>query len=180
MCAVEVAPIIVVSGPAGVGKSTVAGLCAAAFERGVHLRSDDFLYAVVSGFVDPSSAEATCQNETVGGALGAAAIQFAVGGYTVLADGTFFPSGVEGFAAMAARKGVALHYAVLRADLATCSDRAAERGAMPDQDASARLHERLSDLGRYEANVIDATASPEDVAAQVLALVDAGRALVRP
>ncbi|MCU1430777.1 MAG: shikimate kinase, partial [Actinomycetia bacterium] len=57
-------PIIVVSGPGGVGKSTVSHLIAAAFDRSVHLQTDDLMASVVKGWVDPNLPEAGHQNET--------------------------------------------------------------------------------------------------------------------
>ena len=47
-----VGPLIVLSGPTGVGKSTVGRLVAAEFARSVHLRADDLMASVVGGFVD--------------------------------------------------------------------------------------------------------------------------------
>jgi len=56
-----VGPLIVLSGPTGVGKSTVGSLVAAEFSRSVHLRADDLMASVVGGFVDPNLAEAEPQ-----------------------------------------------------------------------------------------------------------------------
>src|SRR6478609_9703819 len=61
--------VIVVSGPGGVGKSTVSRLLAARFDRSVHLNTDDFMAAVVSGWADPNLPGADQQNEAVGGAF---------------------------------------------------------------------------------------------------------------
>jgi hypothetical protein len=59
--------------------------------------------------------------------MAAAAAQLAVGGYTVILDGTMFPDGVDGMAEICGRRGVPVHYAVLRATLAACLERATHR-----------------------------------------------------
>ena len=170
------APIVVVSGPSGAGKTTVGRLVAEAFERSVHVEGDVFLFSVINGWVDPWLPEAAKQNEVIGGAVGASAIEFAVGGYTVILDGTFFPDGVDGLAEWSARRDVPVHYAVLRADLETCLRRVAQRrpGDTENIDAFHLLHARMSDLGRYEANVIDASGAPAAVAAAILEGVATG------
>jgi len=174
-----VSPILLVSGPSGVGKTTVAPLVAATFDLGVHVRAESFWAFVVSGWVDPSKPESAHQNHVLGGVVAAAAIQFAVGGYSVVVDGTFFPDGADGMAQMCARREVPLHYAVLRADLATCLTRVAQRqGHEPvDPSAFAALHARFADLGEDEASVIDALQAPDDIAVELRSALAAGRLL---
>lgn len=51
---------LILTGPPGVGKTTVAGLLAQRGERSVHLEADRFFFFIRSGFVepwDPASAE---------------------------------------------------------------------------------------------------------------------------
>lgn len=171
------APILVVTGPSGAGKTTVGRMVAATFELSVHIQSDDFVQFVVKGWVDPSLPASAGQNHVLGGAIAAAAMQFAEGGYAVVLDGHWLPDGLEGLTQMCVRRGVPLHYAVLRPDLATCLARVGQRrpGDPEHPEAFARLHARFADLGDHEPSVIDAGGSPDDVAAALLAAFAAGQ-----
>ncbi len=183
-------PVLVVSGPSGVGKSTTSRLVATTFPSSVHLRADDFTYAIVSGLVQPSLPEAAHQNEVVGAAIAITVMQFAEAGYTVILDGHLFPNGLQGLAEGCALRGIAVHYPVLRTDLATCiARRTSESRAREEGPDAARRPPRpvlrasrpFSDLGGFEANVIEAAGAPDGVAAAVLAAFHSGRlvAMVR-
>ena len=169
------AELFVVTGPAGVGKSTVSRLVAATFEPSAHLRMDDFLLAVVGGWVDPWLPEAAEQNDVVGRAAVAAAMQYLAGGYTVVLDGTVFPDAFEQLAAACGDLEIPLHYVVLRADRATCIDRATARdGARPSEERYTQLHARFEGLGDRERHVVDATGAPDEVATRVVAALRTG------
>jgi hypothetical protein len=172
--------ILVITGPSGVGKSTVSGLVSRSFELGVHLPIDDVERFIVAGWVDQASPEVGRQNHAVGSAGVSAAMQFAVGGYTVVVDGCIFPDVLPGLANACRARGVALHYAVLRAGSRVCLERASRRAAGDiDEAAFQRLWDRFADLSRLEQNVIDASADADAVAAAVLQPYRQGRLLVR-
>ena len=174
-------PVIVVAGPSGVGKTTVSKLLAENFDPSAHIDTDVFLYAVVNGLVEPSSEKAQQQNEIIGGAVGAAALEFAAGGYSVVLDGDFFPDGVQGLARWASRSRVEVHYVVLRADFDTCLRRVQQRRAGDPESVEAfrLLHSRFEDVSPFEANVFDSGEPPEHIAAAALNAFSAGRLLVR-
>ena len=176
------APIIVVSGPGGVGKKTIADLVAAAFGRSVHLKADDLLASVVSGLVRPDSPEAEQQNEAIGGALAVSAMSFARDGYATLVSGYLFPDGVAGLAAACGERGLSCHYAVLMAGLETCWERA--RGKVegrwpPEFEPVANVHDRFSGLELDDRHVIDAAGPASTVSGAVLAAFRAGNLEVR-
>jgi len=174
-------PIIVVSGPAGVGKSTVSRLLAAQFDRSVHLQIDDLMASVVSGWVDPALPEADLQNEAVGGAAAVAAMGFAQDGYTAVVDGYLFPDGVSGLADACRRRHLSCHYVVLNADIQTCWTRASGRpeGRWPlEPEPVARVHARFADCGVDETHLVDATADADHVASLVLAAFRDGKLTV--
>jgi predicted kinase len=180
---VAAAPLIVVSGPSGVGKTTVGCLVAAGFERSAHLDADDFMVSIVRGWIDPSLPDAAPQHQAVGGALAGAAFGFAEQGYTTVVSGHLFPEGVQGLAVGCAARGVPCHYAVLTADLETCRARATARGERRwplVSDAFAQQHERFARLDVDQRHVLDATASPAVVTDAVLAAFRAGRLVVEP
>jgi len=170
-----VVELLIVTGPAGVGKSEVSGRVALTAERSVHLRIDAFMRSIVNGWIDPWLAEAGQQNEAIGGAVFAAAMEFAAAGYTVIVDGCIFHSSLDRLARACRHRSVPLSYAVLRCDLDTCCERAARRdGEIPDRGLAAALHARFEDLGAYERHVVDAAGTRDEVTAALVSAFEAG------
>ena len=141
------------------------------------MQSDVFCRFFADPFPAPDSAAGSRRYEIIGVAQAAAAIQFALGGYTVILDGTLFPEGAAGMAEICGRRGVKVHYAVLSADLDTCLQRAGQRDAAepPDIDGFIGLHSRFADLSHRQSYVIDASGSAEQVADAVLTAYGSSR-----
>ena len=150
--------ILIVSGPPGAGKSTVARRLAETWDGlAVHVPTDAFYSAILSGYVAPWLAESDAQNITVNEAVAAAAAAYAAGGYAVLLDGVVGPWFIEPYRQAARGAGADLAYVVLRPDRRTAVARARDREEMPLIDYPAGLFERFDKLGLFEAHAVDTT-----------------------
>ena len=73
------AQIIILSGPPGAGKSTVAPLLADHFDLSVVLQMDEFFHFIRRGHIAPFLPDAAQQNEVVSDVLAATAASAATG-----------------------------------------------------------------------------------------------------
>jgi predicted ABC-type ATPase len=171
--------VLILTGPPGAGKSTVADVLArSSREPSVHLHTDDFYDRFIkSGFILPWLPESHAQNATVTNAIAAAAFAYARGGYFVIVDGIVGAWFVEPYRAAAA--GVPLHYAVLMpesADLAV--RRVKQRGThgLKAEPAVRELYRQFSALGALEKHALHTAAfSVEQTVGSLREQMAAGR-----
>ncbi|HZU71259.1 MAG TPA: AAA family ATPase [Acidimicrobiales bacterium] len=171
------APILVISGCSGVGKSTVSRSLAGRFDSAVHLPADTFYRLFDDPWPDPESAEGARRYRAVGAAVGSAAGQLALGGYLVILDGTMFPTGADELADIWRDRGVEVHYALLRAPLEVCLARARTRDPEFNWDLRAfeALHARYDRVALPSVQRFDAAPGPDEVTLAVEAAFRTGR-----
>lgn len=153
--------ILILTGPPGTGKSTVAALAAGetSWDRSVHIRTDDFYHYLAKGAIPPYLPGSEDQNLVVIRAIVAAAREYLAGGYEVVVDGIVGPWFLDPWI-QAARQGAEIQYVLLRASREETLARALGRAKL-DRQTNTLLVEQMWDqfqnLGRYEAHVVDTT-----------------------
>ncbi len=125
------APLLLLTGSPGCGKTTVAPLVADRHELSVCLDLDWFFAKLRRGAIDPWREEAHTQNRIVLHAAAVAVAAFAGGGYFTVAEGILYPFMLDLFAAACAPYRVAAHYAVLRAPIDLVQQRVQDRKVEP-------------------------------------------------
>lgn len=175
--------VIVLSGPPGAGKSTVARLLTAGHSPSVHLHADDFWASIVTGAIPPYQPGSGQQNQVVMTVLANAALGYAGGGYYVVVDGVVGPWYIGEFRIAAAGSGIPLHYVILRPDEQTTLHRASGRGtdALTEPGPVLDMYRQFQDLGEYDVHAIDSAGrDADDTARLIRAGLAAGRFRLNP
>lgn len=165
-------PVLIVTGPPGVGKTTTAGILAARAARAVHLEADAFFRFIRSGSIEPWKPESRVQNEIVMRIVARAAADYATAGYFTIVDGIVIPEWfLDPLRDALHGAGHSVAYVVLRAPLSTCVARVQDREGVPlaDPDVIEQIWQSFADLGDLERNAIEIGDKSPDEAGELLA-----------
>ncbi|GAA3047158.1 AAA family ATPase [Actinokineospora globicatena] len=169
-------PPIILTGPPGAGKTTIARLLAPHLPRSVHLHTDDFWHYITAP-IPPHLPEAHTQNTAVMNIIATTTHAYTNAGYQVICDGIIGPWFLPTFGPHP------LHYIVLTPTEPTTLTRATTREApaLTDQTPILSLHRQFASLGPLAHHALDTTTlTPAQTTTTILNALTTGAYLLTP
>jgi len=158
--------IIILSGPVGAGKSTVAQEIIKAFSSPVvYIEGDKFWFYIVKGF---ESIGRFKNFKTIMASMTVAAIPYAHAGYEVILDFSIPPWFVPTAFKITNKREIPLEYIVVNASEKICAERAAARveGKITDYTPYHDLYLSFDEAKQY--TIYDDTSGPRPIAEQIM------------
>ena len=168
--------LLVLTGPPGAGKSTVARILADRYEPSVLVDGDAFFGFLARGAIEPWLPASHDQNTTVTRGAAAATGVFATGGYVTVYDGMVGPWFIDTFAQGTGLP--ALDYAILLPARDACVERGATRRdhGFRDEPATRKMYDEFARASIDPRHVfVEPPGAPDEVADLVAAAWEAGR-----
>ncbi len=176
--------IVIISGPPGAGKSTVAESLCGRYDRTVHLKTDELYASIRMGYTKPWLPESDRQNRMVTRAAARAAVAFAQELYAVFVDGVISPSLLAIYVEELREAHVPVHLAVLLPSLEETVRRGVSREETlrVPEDKLREAHQRFTAYGASSGGcLIDNSAlSADETADRIMDACGRGDCLVYP